>query len=677
MNSINKDEKEEDINIGVPEQSIKHIEMDSIIIISMLNKLHNISREQKTEEHIIDIRETEYNIKIYRINIWIQDNKSVIIIEHSSHNYYDYILGLESLLVINDHSLIIIDRNALRSFTNIKRALKTNNKLETNIYLEISIYIKHCNLDVLTYSRHLTTQVDILEDDIYISITIIANIVVITEQKIGLDNYIHKIDLEKNPYIKRGQFITKMMDICKEHFAHILWHFANIRTAKICHYIFLVIVINNNYVCISTIKNLLSYIVYIEQHHYIGINIVIIFIIIIVIVNYSRSLDINNLHLDIIYLTTILVNFIIHFIIIISSSNIEEADYLEDIQHNIINILFIRSLNIKQLDYSDYVHYNIVDIINISSIHLRETLYLAYIRHTINYIINNDSNIREIDYLDHIQLYIIIIIVYFSIVIDTNYLYNIQSFIIMIISSSNNINKINLSFSIIDYLINNLVTIIENINTDIYDIKIINIIHKNIQTNNIIDYRNINETDNKIYLYIINIINSHTIIDTDNIQYNITIYISYVIIMTVETYQSISYSFINFYGFIIIGETGHPIGDVNLILYIITKKESYVIKPVLHHRDRHHHYIQNIDDIERGASLHLERCIRSIDEMHREDIRREHRRDARRQHRRCISKKHRRDASGRHSKKHRRDASGRDQKHRMDPRHPEASSEPA
>ena len=102
-------------------------------------------------------------------------------------------------MVINDHNLIIIDHNTLRSITNIKRALKTN------IYLEISIYIKHCNLDILTYHRHLTTQVVILEDDIYSSIAIIANIVVIIEQKIGLDSYIHKIDLEKNPYIKRGQ----------------------------------------------------------------------------------------------------------------------------------------------------------------------------------------------------------------------------------------------------------------------------------------------------------------------------------------------------------------------------------------------------------------------------------------------------------------------------------------
>ena len=215
----------------------------------------------------------------------------------------------------------------------------------------------------------------------------------------------------------------------------------------------------------------------------------------------------------------------------------------------------------------------------------------------------------------------------------------------MIISRSSNIKKITLSFSIIDYLINNLVTIIENISTDIYDIKIINIIHinykyyidiENIQTNNIIDYKNINETDNKIYLYIINIINSHTIVDTDNIQYNIIIYISYVIIMTVETYQSISYSFINFYGFIIIGETGHPIGDVNLILYISTKKKSYNITVALHHKDRHHHYIQNIDDIERGASLHLERCTRSIDEMHRgEEASKMHQQEA---STRCIRK---------------------------------------
>ena len=162
MNSINEDEREEGINIGVPDQSIKHIEMDIIIIIiSLLNKLHNIRREQKTKKHIIDIREIETNIKIYkininvyeisimtyRINIRIQDNKSVLIIESSSHNYrldhlvaafyHDCILGLESLLVINGQNLIIIDHNTLRSFTNIKRALKTN------IYLEIRIYIKH------------------------------------------------------------------------------------------------------------------------------------------------------------------------------------------------------------------------------------------------------------------------------------------------------------------------------------------------------------------------------------------------------------------------------------------------------------------------------------------------------------------------------------------------------
>ena len=357
------------------------------------------------------------------------------------------------------------------------------------------------------------------------------------------------------------------MDIYKEHFAHILWHFANIRTSKICPYIFLVIVINNSCVCISIIKNLLSYIVYIEQYHY-NIIIYIVFVfIIIVIVNYNLSLDINNFHLNIIYLTTILVNIIIHFIIIIisSSSNIEEADYLEDIQHNINNIIFIRSVNIKELDYSDYIHYNIVNIIIISSINLKETLYLAYIQYITIYITNSNNNIREIDYLDHIQFYIIIV-VYFSIVMDPNYLHNLQNFIIMIISSSN-INKITLLFNIIDYIINNLVIIIKNINTGIYDIKIINIIHinykhhidiENFQTNNIIDYKNINETDNKIYLYIINITNLHTIIDTDNIQYNITIYISYVIIMTVEIYQFISYILIDFYGLIIIGETGIP-----------------------------------------------------------------------------------------------------------------------
>ena len=151
VNSINRDEREKDINIGVLDQSIQHIEMDIIIIIiSLINKLHNIRREQKTKKHIIDIREIENNIKIYkinikvyeisimtyRINIRIQNNKSMIIIEDSSHNYrlnhleatfyHDCILGLESLLVINDHNSIIIGPNTLQSFANIKRALKTN-----------------------------------------------------------------------------------------------------------------------------------------------------------------------------------------------------------------------------------------------------------------------------------------------------------------------------------------------------------------------------------------------------------------------------------------------------------------------------------------------------------------------------------------------------------------------
>ena len=130
----------------------------------------------------------------------------------------------------------------------------------------------------------------------------------------------------RTPDIERGQFITKMMDICKEHFAHIVWHFANIRTAKICHYIFLVIVINNIYLRISIIKNLSSYIMYIEQHHYNIVICTVIIFVIIVIVNYKLSLDINNLHLNIIYLTNILVNIIIHFITI-NSSNVEETDY--------------------------------------------------------------------------------------------------------------------------------------------------------------------------------------------------------------------------------------------------------------------------------------------------------------------------------------------------------------
>ena len=311
------------------------------------------------------------------------------------------------------------------------------------------------------------------------------------------------------------------------------------------------------------------------------------------------------MHLNIIYLTNTLVNIIIHFITI-SSSNIQETDYLEYIQYTIINIIIIRSINIKEITYLDYIQYIVI------------------------YIINSNNNIKEIDCSDHIQLYIIIVI-YFNSVIDPSYLHNIQNIIIItiIISSSNNINQIPLLFNIIDYIIDNLLTIIKNINTIVYDIKITNIIHmnykhhidiENIKTTNIINYNNINNTLNQIYLYIINIINSHTIIATDNIQYNITIYIFYVIIMAIELYQSISYILTNFYGFIIIVETGHPISDVNLILYINTKEKSYVIKLVLHHKDRHHHYIQNIDDI-KGTHCILEDAFETS-KMHQQSIQR-------------------------------------------------------
>ena len=473
--------------------------------------------------------------------------------------------------------MIIIDHNTLWSFTNIKRTLKTN------------IYVKHCNLDILIYNIHLT-QVGILEDDIYIGITIIANAVVITEQKIELDNFIRRIGFMENPYIQSGQFITKMTDIYKEHFAHILCHFANIRTAKICHYIFLVIVINNIYFRNSFIKSLLIYIVYIEQHYH---NIVIyINTIIPVTVNYNLSLDIS-LSLDIMYYANIIVNIIIYLIL---------------------------SSSIKKIDYLDHLQYNIIKLITGSS-NLKKTTYLDYVQYIIIYIIISNNNINEIDYSDYIQLYIIIVI-YLNSVTNPNYLYNIKDIIIVIISSSNIIN-ITLLFNIIDYIVNSLLIIIKNMTQTVCYIKTINIIHinykhhidiGNIKTINIITYNNINKTVNKIYLYIINIINSHTIIDAIHFQYNITLHIfSVIIIMTVELYQPISYTLTNLYGFIISIETGHPIGDVNLILYINTKKTSYVNKPALHHTDRHHCYIQNIDDIKGMHHCILEGCIGSIE----------------------------------------------------------------
>ena len=271
--------------------------------------------------------------------------------------------------------------------------------------------------------------------------------------------------------------MTKMMNIHKEHFAHILWRFASIRTAKNCHWIFLVIVTNNIYVCISIIKNLLSYIVYIEQRYYSIIKIlsysidsvqyypsVVISrsIIIVVIVNYNLSLGIHKLSLGIIYFANFLV-FIIIYIIIISSSDIKETTYL------------------------DYIQYIIV------------------------YIIISNNNIKEIYYLDYIQLYIIIIIIInFSSITDPDYLRNIKNTIIMIIAnSSSNINKISLLFNIIDYIINSLLIIIKNIDADIWYIKFINIIHinykhhieiKNIKTINIINDNNISKTVNNIYL---------------------------------------------------------------------------------------------------------------------------------------------------------------------------------
>ena len=57
-------------------------------------------------------------------------------------------------------------------------------------------------------------------------------------------------------------------------------------------------------------------------------------------------------------------------------------------------------------------------------------------------------------------------------------MHNVKNIIfIIIIISSSNINKVSLLFSIIDYIINNLLIIIRNIVTNIYWIKIISIIH--------------------------------------------------------------------------------------------------------------------------------------------------------------------------------------------------------
>ena len=269
-----------------------------------------------------------------------------------------------------------------------------------------------------------------------------------------------------------------------------------------------------------------------------------------------------------------------------------------------VTICIFLSSSIKEIDYLDHLQYNIIKIITGSS-NLKETTYLDYIQYIIIYIIVSDNDIKEIDYSDYIQLYIIIVI-YFNTVTDPNYLRNIKTFVIMTIVSCSNMSNISIQFNIIDYIINTLLITIQNIDTNVCYVKIISIIHinykhhidiENVKTINTINYSKINKTVNNIYLYIINIINSHTIIDTIHIQYNITFHILYVIIMTVELYQSIIYTLTNFHGFIIIVETGHPIGDVNLILYINAKKTSYVIKPALHHRDQHRRYIQNIDDI--------------------------------------------------------------------------------
>ena len=223
--------------------------------------------------------------------IRIQDNESIIVIEDSSHShrldrleaafYHDCILGLESFLVINDHNLIIIDHNTLRSFTNIKRALKTN------------IYIKYCNLDILIYDWHLTTQVDILEDDIYISITIITNIVVITGEKIGLDNFISRIDFKENLHqegaVRRKDDGHLQRAFCSHPLA--LCHNQDSKDLSLhlpCHRHQQHLLSHQHHQELTQLQ--CCYIVYIEQHYHnivIYIIIIIIIIIIVVIVNYK------------------------------------------------------------------------------------------------------------------------------------------------------------------------------------------------------------------------------------------------------------------------------------------------------------------------------------------------------------------------------------------------------
>ena len=167
-------------------------------------------------------------------------------------------------------------------------------------------------------------------------------------------------------------------------------------------YIFLVIVINNVYFCISTSKNFSSYIDHIEQHYH---NIVIhTAIIIAVIVNYNFSLGTSSLSLGIIYFANILVN----IIIITSSCNIKETTYLGYIQYIIIYTI-TSSNNIKETTYLDYIQYIAIDIITSNS-NSKETIYLDYIQYITIDIITSNSNSKETIYLDYIHYLIIYII---------------------------------------------------------------------------------------------------------------------------------------------------------------------------------------------------------------------------------------------------------------------------
>ena len=542
-------------------------------------KLHNnIGKEQNLENDIII---SFVNNKIC-IDIMILDNvyqnKSLINIrcnyrlDHLQAAHYISTLGF------NSH-LVIIDQHTLASFTFssftliIVMTLKHN--IENSIYNYIIRILKHCNLDI--YIRHFANNLyRFIDIKVHIREENNINIDIDKEQeKIEHTRCIDNIDLVNTLHLERGQSISTT-----EMHISILEHFAHDKTAKNCH-INIVIILASSVSIIEDID---------DKHYFFNIITVIVLVILVInIILFEDSIISNNRTMD------IFIN-----IIISSSSSRRVSTSLPVI---IINIVIT---NVIVNNYS----YIIIplDIIN-SSISSKCTMHI-YIIIIIIIITSSSSRINIF-----LQL---IINIFINNVIVINYSNNdIQHF-------TNNI--INNIIDIVNIIIKNLLFIIKTIITNLYwniSIIITVIIQYNliidIEHNNIYNIKiniSYNETVAQIYINIINLVITHTINNKVDLENDITIILAYTGFIITELFQTFNGTLIPTYKFIIILYLFKPIICTLNINNMDAVNIKYVITDPLHHKVRHHRYIQNIDDIRRRCTLHLGDALTRMHQHH-------------------------------------------------------------